>query len=147
MEHKYRQQVFYQLHGHESFPDEHKNFDISIHEDTIVEDAVAYLRLGQSHTRFPGAARAVAIATADFLNHNFGVDFYEALNDPTLMNGNDPYFKTYDQDKGIYDAIIAWLPRKYIDWTTYRMSITKQLLMQEYMLDEDGLRILPRNNG
>lgn len=144
-EYEYRRTVFYQLNADREFPDNHKNFDITIHEDTVVEDAVAYLTLGTSHTRFPGAARAVAIATADFLNKSFGVDFYEALNDPNLMHGNDPYFKPYSEDKGIYDAIITWIPRKYFRWETERMQITLNLLKEEYMLDEEGLTLLPRS--
>lgn len=145
-EYEYRRTVFYQLNEGRDFPDNHRNFDIAIHDDTVVEDAVAYLTLGASHTRFPGAARAVAIATADFLNKNFGVDFYEALNDKNLMHGNDPYFKTYEEDKGIYDAIITWMPRKYFNWKTERMQITHKLLMEEYMLDDAGLTLLPRSS-
>ena len=144
---EYRRTVFYQLNGHLDFPDNHKNFDIVIDNDMIVEDAVSYLRMGQNHTKFPGAARAVALATADFLNREFGVDFYSALNDKNLMHGNDPYFKTYDEDKLIYDAILEWCPRKYFNWTSERMTITKNLLIQEYMLDVDGLKVLPRDNG
>lgn len=139
----YRRHTFYHLSGHESFEDEHKNFEIKDREASVVEDAVVYLTDGSSYLNFPGAARAVAIATADFISRNFNEDFHEVLSDKSLMHGNDPYFKTYLEDKDIYDAILSKLPRQEIDWSNYRMSVTHRLIKAEYLLDEKGLEILP----
>ncbi|MBX3040727.1 MAG: hypothetical protein KF789_08495 [Bdellovibrionaceae bacterium] len=139
---RYRRNTFYALNGHKDFADHHSNFVIELEEATLVADAVSYLMEGACHTRFPGAARAVAIATAQFLTENFGEDFYENLSDPELMQGNDPYFKTYQEDQKTYDAILQQVSLGRINWNSYRMQVTRQLLAEEYMLDEDGLRIL-----
>lgn len=143
-EYEYRRTVFYQLHGHESFEDEHKNFDYTIENETVVQDAVTYLLDGTSYLRFPGAARAVAIAVADLISREFGEDFFETLNQSSLMNNNDPFFKTYNEDQSTYDAILEKVPREKIVWDSPRMAITHRLIREEYMLNESGLQTLPR---
>lgn len=125
------------------FPDNHENFDIVEAAQTVVEDAVDYLVTGGSYTRFPGAARAVAVATADFVSRKFKEDFFEVLSEKDLMHGNDPYFKTYNQDQEVYDQILQRVPLEKINWSSDRMQITKRLLLEEYLLDRPGLEILP----
>ena len=137
----YRRKMFYSLQESFDYPDEHKNFEI-IDSPNVVEDAVTYLLDGSSYLRFPGAARAVAIAAAELISKEFGENFFEILNDPDLMHGNDPYFKTYEEDKETYHEILQRLPA--INWDSERMQITRNLLLEEYMLDEKGLAILPR---
>lgn len=144
-EYELRRSVFYKLYGHLSFEDEHKNFPIIFDESTTVEDAITYLTDGTSFLRFPGAARAVAIAAADFVARSFGEDFYEVLTNAELMHGNDPYFRTYPEDKETYDKILKAIPREKINWESHRMGITKRLITQEYMLDDEGLILLERN--
>lgn len=143
-EYEFRRSVFYRLHSDTSFEDEHKNFQIIFDESTVVEDAITYLRDGTSYLRFPGAPRAVAIAVADFVARNFQEDFYEVLSNPSLMHGNDPYFRTYPEDKETYDKILKTIPRERINWNSHRMGITGRLIAQEYMLDEEGLILLER---
>lgn len=142
-EYEYRRTVFYQTRDGFSFPDEHKNFNITVDQETIVQNAVNYLVHGTDYLLFPGAARAVAIAAADFISREFNEDFFDVLNDPNLMHGNDPYFVPYEKDKETYDEIIKAVNGK-INWDSHRMGITLSLLQQEYMLDENGLAILPR---
>ncbi len=143
-EYEYRRTVFYQLHGHESFEDEHKNFNYTIENGSVVQDAITYLLDGTSYLRFPGAARAVAIAVADLISREFGEDFFEILNQSSLMNNNDPFFKTYKEDQKTYDAILEIVPREKIVWDSPRMAITHRLILEEYMLNESGLQTLPR---
>ncbi len=144
-EYEYRRTVFYQLRGHENFEDEHKNFNYTIEPHSVIEDAVTYLLDGSSYLRFPGAARAVAIAVADLIAREFNEDFFTVLNQKDLMNGNDPFFKTYDEDRSTYDAILTSVPRNKIIWDSPRMSITERLIREEYMLDHHGLQTLPRD--
>ncbi len=61
-EYTYRRISFYALHGQDDFEDEHKNFKMVVDESTVIADAITYLKDGTSYLRFPGAARAVAIA-------------------------------------------------------------------------------------
>jgi hypothetical protein len=142
-QYEYRRTTFYSLRGHESFEDDHKNFPIIDALETVIEDAAVYLTDGTSYLRFPGAARAVAIATADLIARYFNEDFYQVLDDPNLMHKNDPYFKRYSEEKGLYDAILERCPRDKIVWSSHRMQITQRLILEEYLLDEGGLKLLP----
>lgn len=144
-EYTYRRISFYALHGQDDFEDEHKNFKMVVDESTVIADAVTYLKDGTSYLRFPGAARAVAIAVADIIARNFNENFFDILNDKNLMNMNDPFFATYDEAKEVYDAILESVPLHKINWSSERMGITERLILQEYMLDEKGLEHLPRN--
>ncbi len=143
-EYTYRRNLFYSLQESFDFPDEHKNFDITIDEESVVDDAIKYLTDGTTYLKFPGAARAVAYATAELIAAEFGENFFEVLNDPNLMHGNDPYFKTYKEDKETYNQMVQRL--KAINWDSERMQITRSLLLEEYMLDENGISILPRKS-
>jgi len=145
-EYTFRRHTFYSFRGHESFEDEHKNFEIKMRDDSVVEDAIDYFLDGTSYLNFPGAARAVAIATADFISREFGEDFYEVLDDSFLMHGIDPYFKRYCEDKEVYDSILSKLSRENINWNSERMAITHRLIREEYLLDESGLAQLPRES-
>lgn len=143
-EYTFRRLNFYALKENFDFPDEHKNFPIRCVPETTIEDAVLYLKTGETFLRFPGAARAVAIAAADLVSREFGEDFYEVLNDPSLMNNNDPYFVKYSDAKDVYDEIIKQCARELINWKSERMQITERLLKEEYMLDARGLELLSR---
>lgn len=143
-EYEYRRRTFYMLYGQESFEDEHKNFKIIYTQESVIEDAATYLLDGTSYLKFPGAARAVALAVADIVAEFFHEDFFEVLNDPSLMHHNDPYFKTYHEDQATYDAILQKAPRGNFNWNCERMAITRRLVLQEYLLDPEGLKVLPR---
>lgn len=142
---EYRRLTFYALVDEFNFEDQHKNFDIIHSPDTVVQDAIEYLRTGTSYLRFPGAARAVAISTAAIVSSKFNEDFFEVLNNTNLMNNNDPYFQTYTQSREEYDQILSVVPLGSINWNSERMQITKRLILEEYMLDEIGLKRLPFN--
>lgn len=144
-EYTYRRTVFYQLYENAEWPDDHANFDITFcdNKSKIVDDAVGYLTKGENHLQFPGAARAVAIAAAKLIEEHFGNDFYEVLNDPNLMHGNDPHFKPYSEDKETYDAILKKTKGR-INWGSYRMGLSKQLILEEYLLDSNGLKFMSR---
>lgn len=147
-EYEYRRRTFYLLREGFDFPDELVKFPVIDNAETnefrnMVNDGVQYLIDGTSYLRFPGVARATAIAVAQLIVENFGEVFFEVLNDKDLMNGFDPYFKTYEEDKEVYDAILSTIPPNKINWESERMQITKNLVLQEYMLDEEGLSILP----
>lgn len=144
-EYQFRRMTFYGLRGHEHFEDEHKNFDITFDEATVVQDAVTYLTDGTSYLRFPGAARAVAIAAADIISREFSEDFLTVLNDPNLMNSNDPYYRPYEKEQFVYDEILKTIPREKINWKCERMRITQRLILEEYMLDPEGLKLLDRD--
>ena len=55
---------------------------------------------------YPSKSYFVAICYASWLSEDFDEDFFDLLNDPMLLAGNDPYFKPYDLDGDVYDSIL-----------------------------------------
>lgn len=77
--------------------------------DNIVEDALRHFDENVHQWIYPSKSYFVAICYASWLSEDFNEDLYELLNDPKLLAGNDPYYKTYDQDKSNYDKILSQL--------------------------------------
>lgn len=77
--------------------------------DEIVENALNYLQYRSEIAVYPAKSYIVAIIYATLLNKEYGEDFYDVLNDPMLLNGQDEYFVPYEEDRANYDAIIARL--------------------------------------
>jgi hypothetical protein len=78
--------------------------------EQIIEKALEYPRSDAQELYYPAKSYAVAIIFALLLKQEFKEDIYVALSDPYLLNGDDPYFKTYVESKDIYDAILARFP-------------------------------------
>jgi hypothetical protein len=100
---KIRQEIFHRLNiDHDD--------DLSLHnvevQDEIVENAIKYFTTTELGWVYPAKSYVVAICYARWLNQHFSEDFYESLNDPELLHGNDPYYVPYDQDKDTYNKIL-----------------------------------------
>lgn len=76
---------------------------------TSVGDAVRYLTHKDFPLLMPSKSRVVAILYARLLEQVYGIDFYEALNDPELLP-DDSFFLPYEKDKEGYDLLLAELP-------------------------------------
>jgi hypothetical protein len=74
--------------------------------DEIVENAIKYFTTTELGWVYPAKSYVVAICYARWLNQHFSEDFYESLNDPELLHGNDPYYVPYEQDKDTYNKIL-----------------------------------------
>ena len=74
-----------------------------------VAGALKYLLTDDDLLEYPGKSYAVAIIYARLLKDHFEEDFYEVLNDPELLYGNDPYFTPYSEDSETYDTILDTL--------------------------------------
>lgn len=98
--------MYHRLNG--DFKDDLSNFDIKYNEDTIIEDCITYMTAPSEETgwMYPAKSYLVAMAYASWLVEDFNEDYYEMLNDPGLLYGNDPYFKTYNEDPNTYDKLI-----------------------------------------
>jgi hypothetical protein len=100
---KIRQEIFHRLNT------DHDD-DLSLHtveiKDDIVENAVKYFTTNELGWVYPAKSYVVAICYARWLNQHFNEDFYESLNDPDLLHGNDPYYVPYEQDKDTYNKIL-----------------------------------------
>lgn len=100
---KARQMAFHATAG--EFKDDLNEVDIVISDD-IVADAVMHFEEKVDEWIYPSKSYVVAICYAKWLEQDFGEDFYEVLDDPDLLFGNDPYFVTYSNDEGTYNAIL-----------------------------------------
>lgn len=74
--------------------------------NNIVENAIKYFYDKDMPFIYPSKSYVVAICYAYWLSKDFGEDFYELLSDKDLLYGNDPYFKTYEEDNKTYDEIL-----------------------------------------
>lgn len=74
-----------------------------------VENAFFYLNEKADYGIYPAKSRMIAIIYATMLEKVYGEDFYEVLNDPDLLFGQDDFFTPYLKDSDTYDAIIARL--------------------------------------
>lgn len=90
----------------QEYQDDLNKFDIVYNEDNIVNDAVLHFEERVDQFLYPAKSYFVAICYAYWIQQQYGDDFYESLNDKNLLYGNDPYFKTYDEDKETYDQIL-----------------------------------------
>lgn len=83
-----------------------ENFDIVVDHDDLVVPAVAYFTDPQDVLVYPAKSYAVALIYARLLWEHFNEAFFEVLDDPDLLYGNDEYFVPYSQDPTTYDAIL-----------------------------------------
>lgn len=75
----------------------------------IVENALFYLKEKADYGIYPAKSYIVAIIYATMISRHYGEDFYEVLDDPDLLYGQDEFFVPYSKDKENYDKIIARL--------------------------------------
>ena len=100
---KIRQDIFHRLN--ENHDDDLKLHDIIL-DQNIIENAIKYFRTTELGWVYPAKSYVVGICYAKWINQYFSEDFYETLNDPSLLFNNDPYFLPYETDKYTYDSII-----------------------------------------
>ena len=100
---KIRQALYHKLNN--DYTDDLKKIKIEFSKN-IIENAIQYFYDKNMGFIYPSKSYVVAICYAHWLSKDFGEDFIELLNDKNLLYGNDPYFKTYDEDTYTYDEIL-----------------------------------------
>ena len=98
-----RQELYHRLN--KEYSDDLNNVDIVWTED-VVNEAVRHFYERIDQWIYPSKSYFVAICYASWLSEDFDEDFFDLLNDPMLLAGNDPYFKPYNLDSEIYDSIL-----------------------------------------
>lgn len=73
----------------------------------IVLDVLNYLYKEVPIVSFPAKTYAVALIYAKLLETHFGVQFYEALSDSSMLYGNMRDYEPYPDKLGIYDAVLT----------------------------------------
>lgn len=100
---KMRQEYFHMMN--KEYSDDLNKVKITLSDD-IVDNAIRHFEEYVAEWIYPAKSYAVAICYASWIAEDFDEDFYEVLNDPELLAGNDPYFVPYEEDKYTYDKII-----------------------------------------
>ncbi len=138
-----RQDIFHKFFQQQDLGDSLDKETIIEEFDTqmIVQRALEYPLKQTKDLYYPGKSYAVAITFAKLLEKYFNEDFYEALDDKMLLYGNDPHFKTYSEDKEIYDQIIKNFPFQLLDQGSEiaceNYKKTYQYFLKEFLLHED----------
>ena len=128
---KVRQAIYHKLNNEHD--DDLSNFKVEI-TDTHVQDAVRYFTSTDIGWVYPAKSYVVAICYARWLLEYFGEDFYEALNDPDLLYGNDPYFVPYEEDKDTYNKILDIVGFSFDD-TVGVIPDIKQYFIEEFQIN------------
>jgi hypothetical protein len=99
---KIKQEIYHRL-NHE-YRDDLNNVDIAISNE--YNDIIRHFHEKVDQWIYPAKSYFVAVCYASWIAEDYNEDLIELLKDPMLLAGNDPYFKTYDEDPGTYDKIL-----------------------------------------
>lgn len=101
---KIKQEIYHRLNTEHT--DDLNKVDIVITQN-IKEDALRHFFEYVNEWIYPAKSYAVAFCYAYWISQDYpNEDFYLLLNDPDLLHGNDPYFKTYKEDPDTYNYIM-----------------------------------------
>lgn len=101
---KYNQQLYHLMTDRHEDDIQYKELNV---KPLAVEDVIDYFENESNLLTFPAKSYAVAIIYAKLLEYYFQEDFYDVLDDPDLLYGNDKYFVRYSKNVMIYDEIIS----------------------------------------
>lgn len=125
---KIKQEVYHRLNKEDS--DNLNLVDIQI-TTNIKEDALRHFFEKIDEWIYPSKSYVVAFCYAYWISIDYDEDFWELLRDPNLLYGNDPYFKTYDEDPETYDFLFD-----HIDWPIPMQGMVSDI--KEYYNAEIG---------
>jgi len=108
---KIKQEVYHRLN--KDHTDDLNKVEIVFddNQEVIIKNAILHFNEKVDEWLYPAKSYVVAICYAYWISRDFNEDFYDLLNDPMLLAGNDPHFKTYENSKEIYDRVL-----NNIDW-------------------------------
>lgn len=86
-----------------------KGHVLVLYNENILQGVKDYLLCKDSVVIYPAKAYVVAIIYARLINEIYGDDFYSLLNDPMLLMGQTPHFKTFQEDPVTYREILDYL--------------------------------------
>ena len=85
--------------------DDLKNVKMEISRNTVA-DALRYFNESNVGWIYPSKVMLLVFVMRGGLLKTLKEDFYDLLNDPNLLYGNDPYFIPYSEDPDTYNKII-----------------------------------------
>ncbi len=99
---KVKQEIYHRL-NHE-YRDDLNKVDIVMSDD--YNDIIRHFHEKVDQWIYPAKSYFVAVCYASWISEDYNEDLIELLKDPMLLAGNDPYFKTYEEDQETYDKIL-----------------------------------------
>lgn len=127
---KIKQEIYHRLNT--EYRDDLNKVEIVLSDDYM--DTVRHFHEKVDQWIYPAKSYFVAICYASWIAEDYGEDFIELLKDPMLLAGNDPYFKTYDEDPTTYDKVF-----KHIELPLKMAGMVPDV--KEYYDEEIGFRI------
>jgi hypothetical protein len=127
---KIKQEIYHRLNT--EYRDDLNNVDIVMSDDHM--DIVRHFHERVDQWIYPAKSYFVAICYANWIAEDYGEDFIELLKDPMLLAGNDPYFKTYDEDLTTYTKVF-----EHIELPLKMTGMVPDV--KEYYDEEIGFRI------
>jgi hypothetical protein len=128
---KIRQEIFHRLHRVH-------NDDLKLHniviDENIIDSCIKYFTTNELGWVYPAKSYVVGICYARWISHYFQENFYEVLNDSSLLFNNDPYFVTYDNGKDVYDSILKIIGLDF-DETLGIVPDIKEYFIEEFMVN------------
>jgi hypothetical protein len=146
-----RQQLFHSLLGERGHGDDLGVARIIEETDpgTVIRRALEYPRIQRAELYYPGKSFAVAISFAKLLEIHFGEPLLEALNEPMLLAGNDPYFRCYSEARKIYDPVLARFPWELImspKLASPDFQKTMEYFEREFLLHPETRHLVPASS-
>lgn len=129
---KIRQEIYHRLTT--EYDDDLKTKDVIMSENAV-DDAIRYFYDRNIGWIYPAKSYMVAICYARWLEHYFGGDAYDYLNDPELLYGNDPYFIEYSRDPKTYHQILETVTWEF-DESIGMVPDVKEYFLKEFLIDE-----------
>ena len=111
---KIKQEIYHRLNREHD--DDLNDKDVIITEN-VVDDAVRYFNETDIGWIYPSKSYMVALCYAYWLSEDYGGSPLLYLDDPDLLYGNDPYFKTYSEDSMTYICILQQINHWNFDQT------------------------------
>lgn len=99
---KIKQEIYHRLNN--EYRDDLNNVDIVMSNE--YNDIIRHFNEKVNQWIYPAKSYFVAVCYASWIAEDYNEDLIELLRDPMLLAGNDPYFKTYDEDPETYDKIL-----------------------------------------
>jgi len=128
---KIQQEIYHKLN--QLHDDDLSLYDVKL-DSEIIKNAIFYFTTTDLGWVYPAKSYVVGICYAKWLKHYFAEDFYEALNDPDLLFGNDPYFVPYEKDKDTYDTILNIVSLDF-DEALGIIPDIKKYFIEEFLID------------
>jgi hypothetical protein len=99
---KIKQEIYHRL-NHE-YRDDLNEVDVVMSDD--YNDIIRHFHEKVDQWIYPAKSYFVAVCYASWISEDYNEDLIELLKDPMLLAGNDPYFKTYEEDQETYNKIL-----------------------------------------